>query len=202
MVSLTHPAFWGILLAVRRIVGLFPLVKECASDSWASTGQVAQIRCGRGLHLTPPIFFGVQLNRSQPASAMVTCHLLNASIISVFCNNNSRNILAIYDCAQLKEGQNNNRPVYCCPLFFFVNVLHSLPFALSVYLLGFVCWKLLEKKMSFVYRAHGISVILGIFQHSLILIGLAAVVSQSKARQWLVMASGGNMSITKRAALC
>lgn len=62
-------------------------------------------------------------------------------------------------------------------------------------------WKK-KKGTSFVYRAHGISIILGIFQHSLILIGLAAMVSQSQARQELVMASGGNMSITKRAALC
>lgn len=73
----------------------------------------------------------------------------------------------------------------------------------------FICWLCLleaiggkKKRMSFVYRAHGISAILGIFQHSLILIGLAAMVSHSQARQWLVMASGGNVSITKRVALC
>lgn len=91
--------------------------------------------------------------------------------------------------------------MYCCPLSFFPHVGHSLAFALSVYLLGFVCWKPLEKRTRSVYRAHGISIILGIFQHSLILIGLAAIVSRSQAHQQLVMPSGGNMSITTRVAL-
>lgn len=64
-----------LLLALHRIVGFF-LAKECAPDRLASTGQVSQMSCGRGLHPTPPIFLGVQLNRSQPATTMFTCHLL------------------------------------------------------------------------------------------------------------------------------
>lgn len=83
------PTFYcdPLLLALHRILGLFIYlfwVTECASDSLASTSQVSQMSCGRCLHPTPPIFLGVQLNRSLPASAMFTCHLLNASIISVF----------------------------------------------------------------------------------------------------------------------
>lgn len=91
--------------------------------------------------------------------------------------------------------------MYCCPLSFF-------PPCWTFSCICFIClfaWLcLLEatgKRTSSVYRAHGISIILGIFQHSLILIGLAAIVSRSQAHQQLVMPSGGNMSITKRVAL-
>lgn len=77
-------------------------------------------------------------------------------------------------------------------------LLHLLYLFICLALFAGSHWK---KRTSSVYRAHGISIILGIFQHSLILIGLAAIVSRSQAHQQLVMPSGVNMSTTKRVAL-
>lgn len=160
--------------------------------------------CGRALCLTVPIRklcslssavkqVAACLRRVYLSPAESLHYLSEAQTLNDFCH--------VRLCAEI--GQNNNRPACIVALFLFFPPCWTFTCICFICLFAWLC--MLEatgkKRTSSVYRAHGISIILGIFQHSLILIGLAAIVSRSQARQQLVMPSGGNMSITKRVAL-